>query len=240
METRAATTAEANAWLKYKTQFEGSTKPKIEALNLARAAGDLMATAVQEIGGNTVTIIDDDQRQRIANLVNCMNILDRQISGVIAKTYYIKFDDTGEIGIFGEASAPEADVFPSLVTGTSTSGFGAVGVLIAVGIAAVTLLGAGFITLKVLENQAQTETQKIMERMQAVDAEMMKLPDEKRKQWETWRKQAVEQVKATAKNIPGAQSLLSKLLGSRGGTMLIAGGVAIAAAYFLIPKLRRN
>lgn len=238
MNTREADTREKNLWLKYKTQFEGKTKPKIEALNLLASAARFMETAVKEISGNDIDIIDDAQTQRVAALLYRMQILDRQITGVLLKKYYVKFDPAGEIGIFADA-ADEADVFPATADET-VSGFGAVGILIGVGIAAVTLLVGGFEILKGMEIQADLEAKKIMERMQKVDAQMMQLPAEKRKDWQVFRKSAVEQVKAQAAKIPGAQGLLDKFLGSKSTSILIAGGLGIAALYFLIPRLRRN
>lgn len=237
MNTRDATPAERDRWLKYKTQFEGRTKPMIEALNLLNGAADFMALAVAEIGGQSVVIVDDEQKQRIADLTHRMKILDRQISGVLLKKYFVKIDDIGDVGIVAD-TADESDIFPSFTT--PVSGFGVAPILIGVGIAAVTLLGGGFITLKILETQAKTESEKIMQRMQSVDAKMMQLPADKRSQWEKWRKSAIEQIKAQAKKIPGAEGLLSKFLGSKGTMIAIAGAVAIAAAYFLLPKIRRN
>jgi hypothetical protein len=238
MNTRDADTRESGLWLKYKTRFEARTKPMIEALNLLGSAARFMETAVKNISGNDIDIIDDAQTQRIAALYYRMQVLDRQITGVLLKKYFVKFDDAGEIGIFADA-ADEADVFPAL-TETGVSGFGAVGILIGIGIAAVTLLVGGFEVLKGMEIQADKEAKRIMERMQAVDAKMMQLPPEKRQDWISFRKSAVEQVKAQAKKIPGAEGLLAKFLGSKSASMLIAGGLGIAALYFLIPRLRRN
>jgi hypothetical protein len=237
MNTREADARESGLWLKYKTRFEHKTKPKIEAVKLLASAGQFMEVAVKNISGNSVTIVDDAQKQRIAALYHRMQILDRQITGVLLKKYFVKFDDSGEIGIFADA-ADEADIFPALAT--QVSGFSGVGILIGLGIAAVTLIAGGFVTLKILENDAELEGKKIMERMQQVDASMMKLPETQRRDWAAWKKTAIEQVKAQAKKIPGAEGLLSKFLGSKSVSILIAGGVGIAALYFLIPRLRRN
>lgn len=240
MNTREATKKESNIWLNYKTRFDGKTKPMIEALNLLGKAARFLETSIKTISGQEMDIIDDAQQQRIAALYHRMQILNRQITGVLLKKYFVKFDDTGEIGIFADV-ADESDVFPAFSSDTvGESGFGAVGILIGVGIAAVTLLGGGFITLKILENNAEMEARKIAERMQKVDAAMMKLDPDKVKQWESLRESAVKQAKAYAKNVPGVSGMLSKFLGSKGASIAIAGGLGIAALYFLLPKLRRN
>lgn len=237
MNTRDATAREGNLWLKYKTRFDGKTKPMIEALNLLANAAGFMEPVVNNFIGDDIDIITHEQQQQIAALYHRMQTMDRQISGVILKKYFVKFDDSGEIAIFAD-QADEADVLQPL--DGSVSGFGGVGILIGIGIAAVTLISGGFFTMQIMETQAETEAKKIMERMQKVDARMMKLPPEKVAQWEKIKASAIEQVKAHAAKIPGASGLLSKFLGSKGASIAIAGGLAIAAAYFLIPQLRRN
>jgi hypothetical protein len=239
MNTREATAKESNTWLQYKTRFEAKTKPMIEALKILDSAARFLETGVKQVSGQDVDIVTDAQAQRIAALYHRMQILDRQITGVLLKKYFVKFDDSGEIGIFADV-ADESDIFPAFSDQESMSGFGAVGILIGIGIAAVTLLGGGFITLKIMETQAETEAKKIAERMQKVDAAMMKLSPDKVKQYESLRESAVKQAKEFAKNVPGVSGMLSKFLGAKGASIAIAGGLAIAALYFLLPRLRRN
>jgi hypothetical protein len=232
MNTRDANASEARHWINYKARFESKTKPMISALNILRLAGRGMENAVEEITGNTVVVIDEQSNKVINDLYHRMQIMDRQISGVLLKKYYVQFNVRGDNDIDIVAPvADEADIMPA---------FEGVGILIGIGIAAVTLMAGGFFTMKILDTQAEVESKRIAAKMQQVDANMMKLSPEKRSQWNSWKTKAIEAAKAAAKDIPGAKGLLEKFLGSKGVSLAIGGLIAIAGLYFLIPALRRN
>lgn len=238
METREATKREAAIWNRYKTQFDAKTKPMVEALVLLKNFAKFLELGISEISGQTITVVDESQSAVIQDLHSRVLILDSQISGVLVKKYFIKIDDAGEIGIFAD-SAPEGDIFPPFVT-NSISGFGAIPILVGVGIAAVTLLAGGFIALKIIETRATDESQRLMSRMQEVDRDMMQQPKEIRDNWTKLRNSAIKQAKAAAEKIPGVRGLLDRLLGGSGAKIALFGALGIAALYLLIPKLRRN
>jgi len=235
METRDPTTKESELWTKYKMLFTASTKPKVQALVFLAKIANAAQNKADEITGTTHNVIDPDAAARINMLGHYAQILDNQITGVLLKKYGVQFDDAGEIAIVAAADGySEGDKMPSF------EGFGIAPILIVAGIAGVVLLAGGFITLKIIEERTKNETQRLMQDMAELDAQMLKRPKEQREQWTEWKATAAKQAAAAAKNIPGASGLLQKFLGSKGATIAIAAAAGIAALYFLSPKLRRN
>jgi hypothetical protein len=232
MNTRDPDVQEIALWTKYRVQFQAITRPKVQALVFLAKVANAAQNEIQAITGTPQSIIDEASAKRINLLGHYSQILENQITGVALKKYGIKIDDNGEIGIFADA-APEGDIFPSF------SGLG-FPFLIVAGIAAVTLLASGFITLKIIEARAKDETTRLMAKMTEADREMMNKPKEEREQWERWKKNAAKQAADAAKNIPGVNGLLERFIGTKGTSIAIGGLLGIAALYFLIPKLRRN
>lgn len=231
--TRDSTDKENAVWLKFKTQFESSTKPKVQGLVLLAKTANAIQNTVQELTGSIPDLVDTDFEARVNQLGNMVQTIDNQITGVILKKYAISVDkDTGELQIL---AAPgqynEGDVL-------TFSGFGNPLVYVAIG--AVVLLAGGFITLKVVEERTKAEVQNTLYKMQRLNAHMATQPEAIRKAYDKSKEQITEQVKAAAKQIPGATGLIEKFLGSKGATIAIAAAVGIAALYFLIPRLQRN
>jgi outer membrane murein-binding lipoprotein Lpp len=234
METREPNARELALWKKYKAQFEGSTRPKVQALvMLAKIANSAQDTA-RAITGEPINIIDQETATRINTIGHYAQILDNQLTGVLLKKYGVRFDDAGELQIVAGPGYDEADIMPSF------EGLGVAPFLIVAGITAVVLLAGGFVTLRVVEERTKNETQRLMKDMAELDAKMLKQPKEQREQWTEWKTKAAKQAAAAAKHIPGASGLLQKFLGSKGATIAIAAGAGIAALYLLIPRLRRN
>jgi hypothetical protein len=235
METRDPNAQEIARWQKYKTQFSGSTGPKVQALVMLAKLADAAQNEATAITGTPRKIIDADAANRINMLGHYAQILDNQITGVVLKKYGVQFTDEGDIQIVASpGNFSEADVLPSF------SGFGVAPFLIVAGIAGVVLLAGGFIALKIIEERTKNESTRLMKDMAELDAEMMQRPKEDREQWSSWKTKAAKQAAAAAKNIPGASGLLQKFLGTKGTTIAIAAAAGIAALYFLAPNLRRN
>lgn len=233
METREPTAAEAATWTRFKTQFEGSTKPKVQGLVLLAKVANAMQNKAQELTGSIPDLVDTDFEQRVNQLGSMAQKIDNQITGVILNKYGIKVDaSTGELSIVAPAGAyDEGDVL-------TFQGFG--GALIFVGIAAVVLLAAGFYTMKIMEDRTKAEVQQTLYKMQKLDAHMATQPTQIKEAWIESKKETAKQVAAAAKSIPGADGLIQKFLGSKGATIAIAAAAGIAALYFLVPRLRRN
>lgn len=235
METRDPNTKEIALWRKYKAQFDGSTKPKVQALVLLAKIATAAQQKATDIARAPFQVMDEETAQRINMLGHYASILDNQITGVTLKKYGVQFTDVGELQIVASpGDYSEADIFPSF------SGFGVAPFLIVAGIAGVVLLAGGFITLRIIEERTKNETARLMNDMAKLDAQMMQRPKEDREQWASWKADAAKQAAAAAKNIPGVSGLLQKFLGSKGATIAIAAAAGIAALYFLVPKLRRN
>ena len=235
METRDPTAKESALWIKYKTLFNASTKPKVQALVFWAKMANAAQNKANEITETTHTVIDPDAAERINMLGHYAQILDNQITGVLLKKYGIQFDDNGEISIVAAADGySEADMMPRF------EGFGIAPILIVAGIAGVVLLAGGFITMKIIEERTKNEKDRIFKDMAELDAEMMQRPKEQREEWTEWKATAAKQAAAAAKNIPGVSGLLQKFLGTKGATIAIAAAAGIAALYVLMPKLRRN
>jgi hypothetical protein len=235
METRDPNTQEIARWQKYKSQFEGSTRPKVQALVMLAKLADAAQNEATAITGTPQKIIDADAANRINMLGHYAQILDNQLTGVALKKYGVQFTDDGDVQIVASpGDYSEADILPSF------SGFGVAPFLIVAGIAGVVLLAGGFITLRVIEERTKNESTRLMKDMAELDAKMMERPKEDRAQWDSWKAKAAKQAAAAAKNIPGASGLLQKFLGTKGATIAIAAAAGIAALYFLAPNLRRN
>jgi outer membrane murein-binding lipoprotein Lpp len=235
METREPNTDEVKRWNDYRAKFEGSTKPKVQALVFWAKLANEAQNAASAITGTPVKLIDDETATRINTLGHYAQILDNQITGVLLKKYGVQFPDNGDIQIVASpANFDEGDVLPSF------SGFGVAPFLIVAGIAGVVLLAGGFITLKIIEERTKNESARLMKDMADLDAKMMQRPKEDREQWDSWKAKAAKQAAAAAKNIPGASGLLQNFLGKKGATIAIAAAAGIAALYFLSPNLRRN
>lgn len=232
MNTREPTPKESELWDRFRGRFETSTGPKVRALILLARVAAAAGNEFERLTGIPFVVIDAQIATDIANLGRYAQILENQISGVLLKKYAIQIDD-GDLSIVG-SGAPEGDIMPQF------SGFGVAPILIAAGIAAVTLLGGGMIALGIIEERSKNEALRITERLSQLDREMLKQPEEKRAQWTAWKKQTAAETAAAAKQIPGGSGLLSKFLGDKGTAIAIAGLLAIAGAYFLIPQLRRN
>lgn len=232
MNTREPTATESGIWERFRNQFETSVSPKVRVLILLAKVGLAAQNKIQDLTGSNLKVIDEQTGQNIANLGRYAQIIENQITGVLVKKYAVKIEEN-ELSIVG-AGAPEGDIMPQF------SGFGIAPILIAAGVAAVTLLAGGFITLKIIEERSKNEALRITERLTELDREMLKQPEEKRAQWTAWKKQTAAETEAAAKSIPGASGLLSRFLGDRGTSIAIAGLIAIAGAYLLIPQFRRN
>lgn len=232
MNTREPSKKESDFWERYKYRFENSTAPKMRALVLLAKVARAAQNEYELLTGERFEAVDQESAAKIIELGNYVQILENQITGVLLKKYAVKIDGD-EISIVG-MTADEGDIMPLF------SGFGIAPILIAAGIAAVTLLGGGFVTLKIIETKTQNEAARISERLMIIDKKMMEQPKEKRDQWTKWKEQTAKQTAAAAKGIPGAPGLLSRFLGEKGATIAIAGIIGIAAAYLLIPQLRRN
>lgn len=232
MNTREPNTRESNLWDRFYKRFDQVTGPKIRALVLLANVGRAAAVKYESLTGKKIVVIDSSDATEIATLGHYAGILQNQIVGVLTKKYVVQIQEN-EISIVG-AAADENDIMPVF------SGFGIAPILIAAGIAAVTLLGGGFITLQIIEARAQNEALKITERLARMDKDMMTQPEEKQKLWSKWKEQTAKETAAAAKDIPGGTGLLSRFLGEKGTAIAIAGILAIAAAYLLIPRLNRN
>jgi len=234
MNTRPPTEQEFRRWVTYKTRFIGKTKPMVQALVVFGEIANAAQNEIERITGQRPNIVTEQQAQRINEIGRRASILDNQITGVLLQKYGVAIDDDGTLNIVA-AAAPEGDIYPR-----DEMALGIAPIIIAVGIAAVTLLIAGDQAEDRLEKQAQIEATRLQQKMLAADLEMMKQPSEKRTQWEQWKKQAATRAKEAAKAIPGSTGWIQKFLGNKGTSILVAGVIGIAAAYFLIPKLRRN
>ena len=232
MNTREPTAQESAIWERFQKRFETSTGPKVKALVLLANVGKAAANEYTALTGKRIEVIDAETAANVQELGRLAQILENEITGVLLKKYAVQVEGD-ELAIVGVA-ADEGDIFPAF------SGFGIVPILIAAGIAAVTLLGGGFIALKMVEKRSQVEALKITERLTKIDAAMMNEAPEKREQWKQWKAETGKQVAAATKDLPGATGWLSKFLGEKGAGIAIAGILAIAAVYFLIPQFRRN
>lgn len=232
--TREPTQIESDRWEAYQRRFIGRTSPLVKSLVLLAQLAESAQNEFKSITGGTVNIIDADQAATINEIGRRAQILDNQITGVLLQKYAIQLDPDGKLNIVAP-SAPEGDIYPR-----TDMALGIAPIIIAAGIMAITLLIAADDANDALEKKAKIEALKLQQKMLEADRQMMSKPENERKQWEQWKKNAAETAKNAVSNIPGSTGWLEKFLGSKGSSILIAGLVAVAAAYFLIPTLRRN
>jgi type II secretory pathway pseudopilin PulG len=234
MSTRPPNEQESRRWITYRTRFEAKTKPMVQALVLLGKMADAAQNEIQAITGTNPHIVTQEAAATINEVGRRAQILDNQITGVLMQKYGVQFDDAGNMNIVGQ-TADENDIYP-----TDELSLGFAPIIIIAGIAAVTLLIAGDQAEDRLEQKAKIEALKLQQRMLEADRQMMTKPEPQRAQWERWKKTASEHASTVAKSIPGSQGWLSKFIGSKGTSIIIAGIVGIAAVYFLVPKFRRN
>lgn len=231
MTTRPVTSAEQAQWNQFVARYDQRTKPMMEAISMMANACNSAQFDIESITGTQIKLVTNDELQTIAGNSSALSTIGRQINGVLAQKYALQFRNN-DFDIVA-TQAPESDILKYDQLGVAP--------LIYVGIAAVTLLAGGYLYLKTIETNAQNEALRISERMQQIDKQMVSKPQAQRDAWTKWKGQAAEQLKQAAKNMPQAgKSIFEKLIGSRGLSIGIAGVVAIAAAWILIPRLRNN
>ena len=232
-DTRKPTTAESEKWSRFQVRFDRKTKPLVQALiAFAHIARDANAKVI-EITGNDPRIIGSDEIAIISEIGRRGQIIDNIIQGVILQRYVVAFD-ADSFNVVA-TDAPESDSYP-----IGDTGLGLAPIIVAAGIFAVTLLIAADQTVNMLEQRAKIEAIKLQQKMLEADRQMMALPEGDRKRWETWKKSAADTAAQAARNISGTGSFIEKFFGSKGTTIIIAGILGIAAAYVLVPMLRRN
>jgi hypothetical protein len=232
--TREPTQIESDRWEAYQHRFIGRTSPLVKSLVLLAQLAESAQNEIKSITGKIINIIDADQAAAINEIGRRAQILDNQITGVLLQKYAIQLDNDGKLNIVAP-SAPEGDIYPR-----TDMSLGIAPIIIAAGIMAITLLIGADEANDALEKKARIEAIKLQQKMLDADREMMSLPDNQRKQWEQWKTHAAETAKNAVANIPGSSGWIEKFLGKKGSSILVAGLVAVAAAYFLIPTLRRN
>jgi hypothetical protein len=232
--TRIPTQNESDRWESYQRRFVAKTSPMIQGLVLLAQFAEGAQREIEQITGKRPVIIDADQAATINEIGRRAQILDNQITGVLLQKYAIQIDNGGHLNIVAP-SAPETDIYPR-----DNMALGIAPIIVAAGIMAITLLIAADDARDALEQKAKLEAIKLQQRMLEADAAMMNRPDSERTQWERWKQNAAQAAKKAVSNIPGSGSWAEKFVGQKGTSILVAGLVAVAAAYFLIPTLRRN
>lgn len=232
--TRTPTQYESDRWEGYKNRFVLKTSPLVKALVVLAQLGESAQNEIKRITGNGVNIVDTETAGVINEIGRRAQILDNQITGVLLQKYAIQIDGNNNLNIVAP-SAPEGDIYPR-----ENMALGLAPIIIAAGIMAITLLIAADDANDALEKKAGIEALKLQQKMLEADRQMMTRPENERKQWENWKKSAADTAQKAASRIPGSSPWLEKFIGRKGSSILIAGLVAVAAAYFLIPTLRRN
>jgi len=232
--TREPTAIELNRWENYQTRFIGVTSPLVKSLVALAQIAENAQAEFAKITGQQIVIVDSQTADTINEIGRRAKILDNQINGVLLQKYAIQIDGDGNLNIVAP-SAPETDIYPR-----DNMSLGLAPIIIAAGIMAVTLLIAADQANDALEKKSKIEALKLQKAMIDADRQMMSRPENERRQWEQWKKNAAETAKTVAANIPGSLPWLDKFIGKRGTSILVAGIIAVAAAYLLIPKLRRN
>lgn len=229
--TRPVTETENKNWNGFIARYDQRTAPMAAAISMIANACNSAQQDIEAITGTSIKLVTADELRAIAQNNAAIEVIGRQINGVLTQKYALQFREN-DFDIVA-AQAPEADILKYDQLGVAP--------LIYVGVAAVVLLAGGYLYLKTIENNSENEALRIAERMQKIDREMVGKPAAIRDGWIKLRSQAVEQLKQASKNMPSAgKSIFEKLIGSKGVSFGIAGVLVIAAAWLLIPTLRNN